>query len=159
MKKDLTILAIILLVLVAIVYFSWQKPRDGATTGRSATTTQEYAAATTSQPKTPSTMVLTAKENAPAEGLGVMIAPIEVVEDSRCPTEENIKCIQAGTVRVRTKITNQNGERIVVFSIGQAVISKTERIILTQVLPEARAAVPIVPNEYRFVFEITAPIE
>ncbi|MDO8572613.1 MAG: hypothetical protein Q7S11_02455 [bacterium] len=105
-------------------------------------------------PTEPSEVTITAKENKPASGIGVTIAPIEVLEDSRCPVGENIRCIQAGTVRVRTKVTNINGERILVFTIGMPVASKTETIELIEVLPAARAEVPILPNEYRFVFKV-----
>lgn len=159
MKKDLTILAIVLLVLGGILYFPWPKAEDTVITSMPSVMTQEQGTTTASHPQIPSTVVLTAKENAPAAGLGVTIAPIEVVEDSRCPKEEHIKCIQVGTVRVRAKLTNANGERVVVFTLGQTIVSKTERITLTYVLPEARAAVPIVPNEYRFVFKVTALTE
>ena len=96
-----------------------------------------------------------AKINKPASGLGVTIAPMEVVEDSRCPVDENIRCIQAGTVRVSAKITSGLGKGEIIFKLNTPITTEAERVELIQVLPDARAEVPIVINEYRFIFKIT----
>lgn len=157
-KKDLiTLFAVVLAIMIFLtvdflltIIDSAPRPTETPTT----TDKNSLPETTPSTPIEPSEITITAKANKPTSGLGVTIAPIEVVEDSRCPVDENIRCIQAGTVRVRTKVTNVNGERILVFAIGIPVVSKTETIELTEVLPSARAEVPIVTNEYRFVFKI-----
>ena len=156
MKKDLLALVILIGILAFAVYFlgTWTLsspvPIETATT----TTGNPTPETTPNIPTEPSEVTIMAKINKPASGLGVTIAPMEVVEDSRCPVDENIRCIQAGTVRVRTKVTNINGERILVFTVGMPIASKTETIELVEVLPGARAEVPIVINEYRFVFKV-----
>lgn len=157
MKKDLIALVVLIAILTLVAYvLSLRAPSAPAPTETSTTMSGNSIPKTVPDiPAEPSEITLTAKTNNPASGLGVTIAPIEVVEDSRCPVDENIRCIQAGTVRVRTKITNANGERILIFTIGAVVTSKTETIELIEVLPFARAEVPIVTNEYRFVFKVT----
>ncbi len=156
MKKDLTALIVLMAALTLVAYvLSPRTPSSSVPTETTTTTTgNSVSEVVPSTPVGPSEITLTAKENKPASGIGVTIAPIEVVEDSRCPVDENIRCIQAGTVRVRTKVTNKNGERILIFTIGAAITSKTETIELLEVLPPARAEVPILANEYRFVFKI-----
>ena len=155
-KKDLIALLVLIAALTLIAYMlSSRVPSSLAPTGTTTTTNGNTAPEIVpTAPAEPSEITLTAKENKPASGIGITIAPIEVVEDSRCPTDENIRCIQAGTVRVRTKVTNINGERILVFTIGMPVASKTETVELIEVLPAARAEVPILANEYRFVFKV-----
>ena len=156
MKKDLTALVVLIAVLAFVAYllgvWTSSSPVPIKTTTTSGNPIPEV---TPNIPTEPSELTMIAKINKPATGIGVTLAPIEVVEDSRCPTDENIQCIQAGTVRVRTKVTNMNGERILVFTIGTPIASKTETIELLEVLPDARAEVPIVINEYRFIFKIT----
>lgn len=162
MKKDLTVFAVVLIMLGILMYAPWphgeapaKEPRGEA--GEMSSTND--AVHTPDAPALPREATMTVKMNQAGEGLGITITPIEVVEDSRCPTEENIRCIQAGTVRVRVKITNANGERALIFTLGQTVVSKTDAITFTQVLPEARAAVPIVANEYRFIFHVIKTAE
>lgn len=101
-------------------------------------------------------VLLTTEINKSANGLGVTLAPIEVIEDSRCPVDENIRCIQAGTVRVRTKVTSTDGERILIFAIGTPVSSRAETIELTEVLPSPHAGISILKNDYRFVFKVAS---
>lgn len=156
MKKDLAALLVLVAILTLIVYVL--SPRMASVPSPTETTTTTENSVLETVPNIPpslSEVTITAKANKPATGLGVTIAPIEVVEDSRCPVDENIRCIQAGTVRVRAKVTNTNGERVLVFTLGTPVASKTETIELIEVLPSARAEVPIVANEYRFMFKIT----
>lgn len=159
MKKDLTILTIAIVALVLIVYILAPHksviPVETQTPSPETTENQNPVPV----PEEPSEGFLTAKMNNSANGFGVTIAPIEVVEDSRCPVDENIRCIQAGTVRLRTKITNTNGERALIITLGQSIASKTETIIFTQVLPPARAAVPIRANEYRFTFKVSKNVQ
>ena len=156
MKKDLIALTVLIAALVLVVYaLSPRTPSLPATTEPfPAANKSPIPEVVSNPPLEPFETTITAKENKPASGLGVTIAPIEVIEDSRCPVGENIRCIQAGTVRVRTKITKTNGERILVFTIGKPITSKTETIELVQVLPSARAEIPILANEYRFVFKV-----
>ena len=157
MKKDLLALTILIGILAFAVYFvgTWRLsspvPIETATT----TTGNSTPETTPNIPTEPSEVTIMAKINKPASGLGVTIAPMEVVEDSRCPVDENIRCIQAGTVRVSAKITSGLGKGEIIFKLNTPITTEAERVELIQVLPDARAEVPIVINEYRFIFKIT----
>ena len=131
---------------------------DGSYVGRSGPLC-EFAACPKSEtgsaytPTNPVDISLVAKINQPAKGLGVTIAPLEVVEDSRCPFD--VVCIQAGTVRVRAAMTTAAGVRTEVFKLDEPVLTRVEQIELVSVVPEARSTIAIRANEYRFTFKIS----
>lgn len=82
---------------------------------------------------------------------GSPIRPIEVLEDSRCPS--NVQCIWAGRVRLRmlwVKVSG-NQEFELISSEPSALAEGT--ITLTSVSPNKVADVPIQPGDYRFSFE------
>lgn len=84
---------------------------------------------------------------------GVNIMPIEVLEDSRCPSDVN--CIQAGTVRLEALVSDSLGESTRVFTLGQATSTSSYEITLSRVGPE-RTSDEVVPrdDEYIFYFDI-----
>lgn len=84
---------------------------------------------------------------------GVNIMPIEVVEDSRCPSDVN--CIQAGTVRLEALVSDSLGEATKIFTLGQATTTASYEITLSRVSPE-RVSAATVPadDEYVFYFDI-----
>lgn len=84
---------------------------------------------------------------------GVNIMPIEVVEDSRCPSDVN--CIQAGTVRLEALVSDSFGESTRVFNLGQSTSTSGYEITFSRVAPE-RTAQAMVPrdDEYVFYFDI-----
>lgn len=160
MKKDLIALVVFVVLLGLIAYiFSLQRMTPGTPSMMPTTTIGgQQPIPTPEMGGEPSEITLTAKVNKPAQGLGVTIAPIEVVEDSRCPTGENIRCIQAGTVRVSAKISSGLGTGEVIFKLNTPITTEAGQVELVQVLPPARAEVPIVINEYRFIFKISKRI-
>lgn len=83
---------------------------------------------------------------------GVEIAPIGILEDSRCPVD--VQCIQAGTVRLRTNVRTSAGVSTVDFTLGKAVSVAGETITLTGVLPEKNSKQPTAYADYRFTFKI-----
>ena len=87
-----------------------------------------------------------------ASGLGVKVAPLEVVEDSRCPID--VQCIQAGTVRVRTLLISGLGQSEVIFKLDTPVSTEAEEVTLVKVTPERVAGKNIVPGQYRFEFKV-----
>ncbi len=87
-----------------------------------------------------------------ASGLGVRITPLEIIEDSRCPVD--VMCIQAGAVRVRTRLVSGLGEAMQEFKLNQPVTTEAERITLTGVFPQPTAGVKIQEGEYVFQFEV-----
>lgn len=151
-KADITIIIALIVILAGILYFKGgdepatpipEKPTATSTTGGGNSNGTETEA---------KDATITAKVNAPASAIGVSIAPLEIIEDSRCPSD--VVCIQAGTVRVRVKITDPNGERVLIAVLNTPIPSAYATITLTEVEPEARAEIPIRTNEYRLKFEI-----
>ena len=87
-----------------------------------------------------------------AAALGVRIRPVAILEDSRCPAA--VRCIWAGTVRVRALLTTASGEAETNFTLNQPVTTEAGEVTLMAVEPESRARVKLEPSEYRFSFQI-----
>lgn len=85
-------------------------------------------------------------------GLGVTIEPIEVIEDSRCPTD--VVCIQAGTVRLRANLTSGLGTAEQIFKLNAPITTEAEEITLLEVSPATNSKIQISPADYRFTFKI-----
>lgn len=83
--------------------------------------------------------------------LGIMITPLEILEDSRCPS--GVQCIQAGTVRVRLKIENGTNAAEQIITLGKSVSTDTTKITLTDVAP-AKSPQPILLTSYLFSFTV-----
>jgi len=84
--------------------------------------------------------------------LGVTIAPLEVLEDSRCPVNAN--CIQAGTVRVRAKLVSGLGEADQIFTLGETITTEAEEVTLVMVEPISELDKKIEDGDYVFFFQI-----
>lgn len=78
---------------------------------------------------------------------GIEITPLEVLEDSRCPTD--VQCIQAGTVRVSVRIVPDT----IAFTLGQPQTIDGVSIALTRVSPDPVSTREIADEDYRFAFE------
>lgn len=87
-----------------------------------------------------------------AQALGVVITPILVLEDSRCPVD--VQCIQAGTVRLRAQLQSGLGSAEQVFTLGQPITTEAETVTLILVSPAKNSTITIGPSEYVFEFEI-----
>lgn len=83
----------------------------------------------------------------------VTILPTSIEEDSRCP--KDVMCIQAGTVRVRTVLTNGNRRQEVVMTMGTPVNFAGKYVLLRSVLPATDSKVPIIPSDYKLHYEVT----
>lgn len=94
----------------------------------------------------------TASLNGKITALGVTVVPLEVLEDSRCPAD--VVCIQAGTVRVKTKLTSASGTADQIFILNKPVTTETEEIALTQVDPYPYSTKTITKTDYVFHFKI-----
>ena len=84
--------------------------------------------------------------------LDVAITPLEVLEDSRCPSD--VVCIQAGTVRIRARLASGLGEGTQEFKLGQPITTEAEEVTLVEVTPYPRASAPTKPADYLFRFEV-----
>jgi hypothetical protein len=81
---------------------------------------------------------------------GVIVTPLEILEDSRCPID--VQCIQAGTVRVRATLVSRLGTASQDFTLGKTITTEAENMTLVSVLPDPRSTVEITQAQYRFVF-------
>ena len=83
----------------------------------------------------------------------IIITPLEVIEDSRCPID--VVCIQAGTVRLRTRIVNAGNPSEQVFSLGKDLHIGIQTIKLLDVTPAPKSTTPIKSVDYVFTFQVT----
>ena len=83
---------------------------------------------------------------------GITVRPLEVVEDSRCPTL--VRCVWAGRVRIRAEISN-SGTRELILGEPAAVTGGT--LTLVDVRPGKRTTEAIRPRDYQFTFTFQRP--
>jgi|GEM_PF-695708 len=93
-----------------------------------------------------------AQLNERVEAWSVSVQPTEILEDSRCPTD--VQCIQAGTVRVQTTITDGLGTSTNEFTLGTTITTEAFSVTLTDVAPTKVSTTPIADADYRFTFRI-----
>ena len=80
----------------------------------------------------------------------LLVTPIALVEDSRCPM--NARCIWAGrlTVRAEVRAGRTMDVRNVTLGVGQQIADGT--LTLTGAQPDKLAGQPTNPADYRFTF-------
>ncbi len=84
---------------------------------------------------------------------GVYITPLEVIEDSRCPTD--INCMWVGTVRVTVKLEIGTSSQISELSFSNSVIFLGKKISLVSIFPNRISTTTIPLSSYRFEFKVT----
>ncbi len=84
--------------------------------------------------------------------LNVTIAPRDVVDDSRCPTD--VQCIWAGTAHVRATVTTPAGTTEQTFELGKGISVGAYTITLTELTPTPQAGETIPDSSYRFSFMV-----
>lgn len=82
---------------------------------------------------------------------GPRIKPVELLEDSRCPT--NVQCIWAGRVRLKMLWIKPSGNHEFELISGEPEPLADGAITLTSVMPDTVTDRPIRPEDYRFSFE------
>ena len=144
---------VVLIVLAVFFVGPWniEAPADDADI---ASSTDEV----TTEPPTPlptgdETIVLAPGER--KEVLGFSISPIEVMEDSRCPTD--VVCVWAGSVRVRVLVASDGAvAREEFFVLNVAKTFGRHTVTLIEVAPAPVSSQNIAPGDYRFTFRIRA---
>lgn len=82
----------------------------------------------------------------------VVVTPLEVVEDSRCPKE--VACIWAGTVKVKVRVVNKSGQsESGILTLNESKVISGVSVTLTNVLPE-KTSKNIPFSDYKFSFSI-----
>ena len=83
----------------------------------------------------------------------VNLTPISVDEDSRCPTA--VRCIWAGTVRVKVLVEPAGADHAVFASLGQPLGVDGGTLLLEQVSPQRGSTAQIPPSHYSFTLRYT----
>jgi hypothetical protein len=139
---------LILLVLVAgLIYYFWptsQPAVEGVTSGFTPTSTLDSGGL--------SATLQTAIDQG-ASAFGVMVTPLSIEEDSRCPLD--VQCIQAGTVRVKVLVTQNGTSTTQVFTLTTPIDVNGTTIELIAADPAKYSTVITTPQDYRFTFRIT----
>ena len=78
-------------------------------------------------------------------GRTVVVTPMRVTEDSRCP--QGVQCIQAGRVVVETRIDGPGWRQTQPHTVRGVTVT------LVSVTPEQRADSQVKSAEYRFAFD------
>lgn len=126
---------------------------DGSWVGRSGPNCQFVCPIGTSTQTGKKEVLLQAKINQSGSGLDVKVTPLEVIEDSRCP--QDVQCIQAGTVKVRTQLVSGLGTATEVFTLNTPITTEAETITLVSVQPVKESKKTIGLNDYVFTFKVT----
>ena len=79
---------------------------------------------------------------------GLIVTPIKVVEDSRCPM--NARCVWAGRLIVQTRIEGGGWRETANLTLGETYATHNQMLALATVAPEKTTDHQIDPREYRF---------
>jgi hypothetical protein len=79
---------------------------------------------------------------------GLVVTPLNVVEDSRCPM--NARCVWAGRVIVQTRIEGAGWRETANLALGVIYTTHGQMLALAAVAPEKTTDHQIQPREYRF---------
>lgn len=82
---------------------------------------------------------------------GPKVTPLELLEDSRCPTE--VQCIWAGRVRIAARIDLGPKSETRELTLGEPVTVADGSLELREVLPIKKKEAAIPPGDYRFGFK------
>ena len=86
----------------------------------------------------------------------IVVTPLRVTEDSRCPI--NARCIWAGEIKVETRIEQTDWRETVELTLGQPETVRGHTLALVSAEPGQMAGGdPILPEQYRFSFEQQTP--
>ena len=145
-KKTILLVVVVILVLVGALVF-----KNGYKSTTTPAPTPSIPGYQTPSNETPIDVPLNSL-NKPQTINGVSITPLEVLEDSRCPSD--VQCIWAGRVVVKANISKSSGNYTEVLELGKAVSTGTENITLTSVTPYPKAGESIAKTDYRFEFSV-----
>ena len=82
----------------------------------------------------------------------LVLTPIAVTEDSRCPI--NARCVWAGRVTVETRVDGAGWRESVPMTLGEPVTLRGYRLTLVSAEPNRMTSDPApLPADYRLVYE------
>ena len=88
-----------------------------------------------------------------AETNGLRVRPVQIIEDSRCPTD--VQCVWAGRVRLLTEIELRGGSELLktTLTLGEPAQVADGALTLVAVAPQKTAKSGTEPGAYRFTFD------
>lgn len=81
----------------------------------------------------------------------VILTPLAVSEDSRCP--QGTHCVWEGKLTVSTRITSTHWTQAAPLTLGEPYELMGLTIVLAEALPEKSTQGETAPEAYRFVYE------
>jgi hypothetical protein len=81
---------------------------------------------------------------------GPAVTPLEVLEDSRCPT--GVQCVWAGQLRLKVRVHLGARDELHELTLGKPMHVADGNLELIEALPKPVAGEPIKPASYRFGF-------
>jgi hypothetical protein len=81
---------------------------------------------------------------------GPAVTPLEVLEDSRCPS--GVQCVWAGQLRLKVRFHLGARDELLELTLGKPVHVADGNLELIEALPNPVAGEPIKPASYRFGF-------
>ena len=82
------------------------------------------------------------------------IAPIEVLEDSRCP--ETVQCFWAGQLKISATVTDRSGGELRELTLGESFTAGGRTITFFSARPKAEEGLKPLTEDYRFGFRFAA---
>ncbi len=84
---------------------------------------------------------------------GIYITPLDVVSDSRCPSD--VVCIAAGEITLRALLEKGTTTKSVTLKLQSTVVFEANNVTLTAVAPEKKSTTIVNNADYRFTFLVT----
>lgn len=81
---------------------------------------------------------------------GPVVTPLEVLEDSRCPS--GVQCVWAGQLRLKVRVHLGARDELHELTLGKPVHVADGNLELVEALPQPVVSKPIKPASYRFGF-------
>lgn len=91
-----------------------------------------------------------ARLSEPTRAGPLIVRPVRLVEDSRCPM--NARCIWAGRVVVEANVTENGQTQTRNLVLGEPALTVSGQVTLDSVEPSTQTDKPILPGEYSFHF-------
>ncbi len=155
MKNILSILALVVIGFTVFYYFYspsspvLEVPTEVSTTTTPVATTSTNVFTNSGEPTSKKVEV---KMGQTGTAFNVSLKPLEILEESRCPSD--VQCIQAGTVRVKVLFSSDLGTAPQEFALDRSVSTESELVKLVEVRPYPSSVARIAQGDYVFVFEV-----
>ena len=139
MKRDLAIIAVLILVVLA-----------GGILFQSYSGSKQALQGVKDMGREEGVVTLALGESAKFGEL--VISPTEIIEDSRCAID--VICVWAGTVRIKIKTTSGLGTAETPVELGKSMTTEVEEVKFVAVSPSRKESEPTDEKDYRFTFEV-----